>query len=81
MEKLLIDLTGWAGSILVVLAYAANSYGYLRASSRIYQLANVAGSICLIINTWYYQAYPSTMVNIVWVLIGGIALLKSAFKF
>ena len=36
-----------------------------------YQLLNLAGGACLIFNTIYYRAYPSTFVNLVW---AGIAI-------
>jgi hypothetical protein len=37
---------------------------------------NVTGSICLVINTFFFSAYPSTFVNIVWLIIAIFALLN-----
>ena len=75
-EKLLIDITGWAGSVCVLAAYGLLSLHKITAHSKLYQALNIAGSICLIINTLFYYAYPSTFVNIVWLIIAIFALIN-----
>ncbi|QHT71003.1 hypothetical protein GXP67_32315 [Rhodocytophaga rosea] len=72
--KTLIDVVGWAGSILVVAAYISVSYERLKLSPRLFQLLNAGGSICLIANTIYYQAYPSAAVNVIWLFIALVSL-------
>lgn len=74
--KLLIDITGWLGSVLVVIAYASVSYERMRLHPMLFQLLNAGGSLCLIINTFYYHAYPSATVNVIWLIIALIALWK-----
>ena len=74
--KNLIDLIGWAGSILVVAAYISVSYERFKLSPRLFQLLNAGGSICLIANTVYYHAYPSAMVNIIWLIIAIVSLWR-----
>ena len=68
--KLLIDILGWVGSFVLVLAYALLSSGKMKAESPWYQGMNIVGSLFLIINTVYYGAFPSTAVNVVWIFIG-----------
>jgi hypothetical protein len=75
-EKTAVDIVGWAGSISVVAAYAMLSMQRVSAKSKLYQVLNIFGSICLIINTIFYSAYPSTFVNIIWMLIGLFALIN-----
>jgi hypothetical protein len=72
MAKLLIDLTGWAGALLLLGAYGAVSFHKLRPATLLYQALNAVGSIFLVINTRYYHAYPSAFVNVIWI---GIALV------
>jgi len=67
---MIIDVLGWIGSILLIVAYYRNSRNTMSAQSISYQLLNVVGSLFLIINTFYYGAYPSGVVNIIWVFIG-----------
>jgi len=69
--KLGVDVLGWVGAVAVLIAYGLVSAGRVRGGSTRYQLLNLIGSICLILNTVYYGAYPSTFVNIVW---AGIAI-------
>jgi hypothetical protein len=76
MIKIIIDIIGWVGSFVLIAAYFQNSRNKINAQSTIYQLANVIGSLCLIINTVYYGAYPSSAVNIIWVFIGIHFLIK-----
>jgi hypothetical protein len=52
------------------------SFKRLRADSGYYQLLNVVGSCCLIVNTVFYHAYPSASVNIIWILIAIFATLR-----
>lgn len=75
-KQLLIDILGWTGSALVVIAYAALSMGKITSKAKSYQWMNLVGSICLIINTLYYGALPSTFVNVVWLVIAGYSLIK-----
>lgn len=70
MTALIIDISGWIGSLLLIYAYYSNSRNTMNAQSFTYQLLNVIGSLLLIINTVYYGAYPSAAVNIIWVFIG-----------
>lgn len=79
-QKLWIDSIGWLGSIFVVAAYFSVSYDRFRMSPFVYQLLNAAGSLCLIINTVYYRAYPSASVNVIWLFIALIALIRNRLK-
>ena len=71
-----IDVLGWIGAALLLLAYAFVSNGKLSGHDRAYQAMNVLGSILLIINSTYYGALPSVGVNVVWIFIGLAALRK-----
>jgi len=77
MISLTIDILGWCGSILLIIAYYQNSKNKINAQSTVYQFLNVSGSLLLIINTLYYGAYPSSVVNIIWVFIGIHYLIKT----
>lgn len=74
---LLIDILGWLGAAALLVAYALVSKGRFTGASVPYQALNVVGSIGLIINTVYYGAYPSTFVNVVWIVIAAYTLLRA----
>jgi hypothetical protein len=50
--------------------------GRLTGQSAAYQAMNVAGAAGFIVNGWYHGAIPSASLNVVWMLIGGFALLR-----
>ena len=76
MYEIFVETIGWIASILIVGAFAMNSFGKIASTSKLYQLANLTGGIFFIVNTVYHKAYPSAVVNVVWVIIAVSALLK-----
>ena len=69
--QLLIDLLGWIGAACLLLAYFLVSRKKLAGDALNYQLLNLAGGGLLTINSFYYGAFPSVAVNVIWI---GIAL-------
>ena len=77
MENLIVDIIGWVGSLALIFAYWSVSKKRISPQSFIYHSLNIVGSLLLIVNTWYYGAFPSAAVNIIWVIIGLIYINKS----
>ncbi len=71
-----IEIIGWIGAVLIVGSYFLNINGKLQSNSAIYIISNLFGGIFFAINTFVHQAYPSMIVNVIWVLIAFAALLK-----
>jgi hypothetical protein len=80
MTDLIIDLAGWLGAIILLLAYALVSGKKLDGAGVPYQLLNLSGSGLLAANSIYHGAIPSVFVNVVWILIGLVAILNSRRK-
>lgn len=76
----LTDIIGWIGSICILAAFGLNSFQKIKSNSLSFQLLNLIGGICLIINSIAHQAYPFTFINSVWSVISIIALLKMVIK-
>ncbi|MEZ0612150.1 hypothetical protein ACAW74_26810 [Fibrella sp. WM1] len=74
MLHYIIETLGWVASILIVGAYFLNIQGRLDAKDPRYVWANLIGGLFFVVNTWYHGAYPSALVNIVWVLIAVFSL-------
>jgi hypothetical protein len=64
------------GASLILLAYLLLSAGRLTGQSAVYQGMNVAGAAGFIVNGWWHGALPSAALNIIWMLIGGVALWR-----
>ena len=74
--KILIDIAGWLGAALLLLAYFLVSTGRVRGSSLRYQALNIVGSILLGGNALYYGAMPSVGIDVAWIGIGVLALVQ-----
>lgn len=77
-ERLLVETVGWAGAVLILLAYLLLSIGRLTGQSPAYQWMNVFGAVGFTINGWWHRALPSTALNIMWAAIGLLTLLRLA---
>jgi len=64
--KLLIDILGWTGSILYLVAYTLVSAKKTEGDSILYQCMNIFAGILLVIYTLYLGAYATTGLNAVW---------------
>jgi len=73
-SQLFIDILGWTGSILYLLAYALVSAKKTDGDSLLYQGMNIIAGILLVIYTLSLGAYATTGLNAVWVAIGLITL-------
>ncbi|MES2119830.1 MAG: hypothetical protein V4513_04550 [Pseudomonadota bacterium] len=76
--ELAVEVAGWAGAGLILLAYLLLSTERLTGQSPLYQGMNVVGGAGFVINGWWHGAIPSTALNVVWMGIGGFALWKIA---
>ena len=77
---ILVELAGWIGAALILSAYLLLSMGRLTGQSALYQAMNVAGAAGFIVNGWWHGAIPSAALNILWMLIGGVALWRIRMK-
>jgi hypothetical protein len=75
-----INLIGWTGVVFLLIAYALVSTKRCSGDSVIYQSLNITGALLLIINSFYFGAYPSVGINIAWVGIGFFTLINTLKK-
>jgi hypothetical protein len=73
LTRWLVEIAGWGGAVLILLAYLLLSAGRLTGQSIVYQGMNVVGAAGFIINGWWHSALPSAVLNVLWLLIGAIA--------
>jgi hypothetical protein len=76
LAEIAVELAGWAGAVLILLAYLLLSMGKLTGQSLVYQGMNVVGAAGFIVNGWWHGALPSTALNVIWMGIGGVALWR-----
>ena len=75
---IIVDVLGWVGTVLYLVAYALVSVKKVEGDSFLYQGLNIVAGILLVINTFYWRAYPSLGLNAAWI---GIALFTLGRKY
>lgn len=73
-SKLLIDILGWTGSGLYLVAYALVSMKKTEGDSGLYQGMNIVAGVLLVIYSLSLGAYATTGLNAVWAAIGVFTL-------
>ncbi len=74
--RLLIEIVGWTGAALILVAYLLLSNGRLDGRSPLYQWMNVVGAACFVVNSGVNGAIPSAALNVMWMLIGAVTLWR-----
>ena len=74
--KIAVEIAGWAGAALILLAYLLLSAGRLTGQSLAYQGMNVVGAAGFVVNGWWHGALPSATLNILWLMIGLFASIR-----
>lgn len=78
MNDLLIQVTGWIGTFLIVIAYFLVTYNKVSSTGKIYALMNLFGAIGIGINVYFHQAWPAVIMELIWALIAISSLIKIA---
>ena len=71
--EIAVELAGWAGALLILLAYLLLSMGRVTGQSLLYQGMNIVGAAGFVVNGWWHRALPSAALNVLWLLIGAFA--------
>lgn len=73
--KTFVEIFGWYGACAIMIAYAFVSFSLLEPESFYYQLLNFTGAIGIVVSSFYRKNYPPGVLNIVWAIIAGVALV------
>ena len=76
LETILVEIAGWAGASLILGAYLLLSMQKVTGQSKLYQGMNIVGAAGFIVNGFWHGAVPSAVLNVVWMLIGIVTLLR-----
>ncbi len=75
---LVVNVLGWVGMAQLIGAYALVTAGRIHGTGLAFQLMNLFGGGFLMVNSAYYGAWPSAVLNLVWVVIGTVGLIRAA---
>ncbi|MFC7643678.1 hypothetical protein ACFQX6_25050 [Streptosporangium lutulentum] len=74
--SLFVDLLGWIGAGIMLYGYVMVTTSRMAGDGVPYQAINLAGSIALMVNSAYHSAWPSTILNVVWGVVGVVAVTR-----
>jgi hypothetical protein len=74
--EIAIEVVGWAGASLILLAYLLVTVGRLTGQSPLFQWMNLLGAAGFVVNGWAHKALPSASLNVIWMLIAAVALWR-----
>ena len=64
--EILVHIFGSIGAIALLISYILVSTKRVEGDSFTYQVLNLVGSILLMVNGFYFGAYPSGVLNVIW---------------
>lgn len=71
-----IEIFGWLGAVLILLAYALSNFGILSPSNFSYQILNILGALAIVYHSLTKKDYQPAALNIVWALVALVAILR-----
>lgn len=75
---ILVEIIGWLAAAMILGAYGLLTAGKLTARSPAYQWLNVVGAAGFVVNSGVNGAFPSAVLNVIWMGIGAVALWSIA---
>lgn len=73
-KNTLFEILGWYGTLAIMSAYFANSFGILDAQAVAYQALNASGALGIVLVSYVKRAYQPMILNVMWFLIGIVAI-------
>jgi len=80
MKTKYIELFGWYGTVVIVLAYVLVSFSILDATNIWYQILNGTGALGIVFVSFHKKNYQPGVLNIIWTAIAVIAIIKMLLK-
>lgn len=70
-----LEAFGWYGALGLLAAYALSSFGILSQEGVWYQVINITAASGIVAVSFYKRAYQPGILNVVWAIVGAIALI------
>ena len=80
IAEIAVEIAGWIGAGLILLGYLLVTTGRLTGQSRLFQWMNLVGAAGFVINGWWHGAIPSTALNVIWMGIALVALIRLSVR-
>lgn len=74
------DIYGWSGAVLILAAYFVVSFRFMAPRDNRFQVMNLFGALGLLVNAYAKSAWPFVVIEVAWVLIALVSLLRPSEK-
>lgn len=74
---MIVQIIGWAGAVLVILAYVLVTSDKIEGESKLYQVLNLFGAVGVGVSVFQQKAWPALAIQVVWGVVALMALLNS----
>lgn len=71
-----IEILGWIGAIMILLAYALSNFNLLTPDNLAYQSLNILGALAIVYHSLTKKDYQPAVLNIIWALVAVLVILK-----
>ena len=78
--EILVTVVGSIGAVALLVSYVLISKKRIKGDSYTYQILNLTGALLLIVNGFYFKAYPSGVLNIIWGSLASYEIWKISKK-
>jgi hypothetical protein len=75
-KRRLAEMCGWYGVVALLGAYALLSFNILGSEDILFQILNTTGAIGIVIDALHQKNWQPAVLNIVWAIIGFVALAR-----
>ncbi len=76
MKQRLIQIGGWYGVVVILLAYTLNSFSIMNSDSLTYQLLNLSGALGIMVEAASKKDKQPVVLNVVWAAVALIAIIN-----
>lgn len=76
VRNALYETAGWYGMVALIIAYGLASFKIVPPDGLVYQFLNLTGSLGLMLIALYKGVTQSVLLNIFWMSIGVVAIVK-----
>jgi hypothetical protein len=71
------EIIGWAGVLLILLAYILTTFGAIKPQEIIYGFLNFFGAISIITSSYGKRDFQPVLLNVVWLVVAAAGIIRS----
>lgn len=70
-----LDMLGWVGFVLIIIAFVLVSFGFIEGRTYLYQILNLAGGLALGFVSYRRKDYQPALLNAAFAIVAVVSIL------